>query len=92
MVKYCVIDTLALIRKNRTRSKRIQMAEHIWNELDSFRGRIIKGEWPTIPQLFMISTERFGDNIAFSVFEPDKKALTYKEAFQNYIDKNFRNL
>ena len=85
MVKYCVIDTLALIRKNRTRSKRIQMAEHIWNELDSFRGRIIKGEWPTIPQLFMISTERFGDNIAFSVFEPDKKALTYKEAFQKIM-------
>ena len=61
------------------------MAEHIWNELDSFRGRIIKGEWPTIPQLFMISTERFGDNIAFSVFEPDKKALTYKEAFQKIM-------
>ena len=61
------------------------MAEHIWNELDSFRGRIIKGEWPTIPQLFMISTEKFGDNIAFSVFEPDKKALTYKEAFQKIM-------
>ncbi len=61
------------------------MAEHIWNELDSFRGRIIKGDWPTIPQLFMISTERFGDNIAFSVFEPDKKALTYKEAFQKIM-------
>ena len=58
------------------------MAEHIWSELDSFRGRIIKGEWPTIPQLFMIATERFPENTAFSVYEPEKKAMTYTEAWR----------
>ena len=65
--------------------QRNRMAEHIWSELDSFRGRIIKGEWPTIPQLFQIATERFGNNPAFVVYEPDRKEMTYKEAYRRIM-------
>ena len=51
------------------------MAEHMWNELDGYRGSLIKGEWPTIPQLFKIAVDRFGSNPAFVVYEPDRKEI-----------------
>ncbi len=57
------------------------MAEHIWNDLDKYRGSIVTGEWPTIPQLFEISVDRFANNPAFVVYEPERKEITYKEAY-----------
>ena len=61
------------------------MEKHIWNELDSYRGNLIKGEWPTIPQLFRIAVDRFADNPAFVVYEPDRKEISYKEAYRKIL-------
>ncbi len=57
------------------------MAIHSWDEIDKYRGTLVKGEWPTIPELFEMAVDRFPDNNAFSVFEPEKKTLSYKEAY-----------
>ncbi len=48
--------------------------------LDDYRGKTFKGEWPTIPELFSINVDRFPDRPCFTVFAPDKKTLTYKQA------------
>ena len=61
------------------------MAENMWNELDGYRGSLIKGEWPTIPQLFKIAVDRFGSNPAFVVYEPDRKEMTYNEAYRKIL-------
>lgn len=48
--------------------------------LDDYRGKTFKGEWPTIPELFSINVDRFHDRPCFTVFAPDKKTLTYRQA------------
>ena len=48
--------------------------------LDDYRGKTFKGEWPTIPELFSINVDRFPDRPCFTVFAPDKKTLTYRQA------------
>ena len=51
------------------------MAVNSWDEIEKFRGNIVKGEWPTIPELYEMAVKRWPDHISFSVFEPEKKAL-----------------
>jgi len=51
-----------------------------WKFLDTYRGRLFTGKWPTIPQLFDIVTERFPDRPCFTVYSPERISLTYKEA------------
>lgn len=51
-----------------------------WTCLDPFRGRLFSGEWPTLPELFGISVERFPDRPCFTVYSPDRISLTYREA------------
>ena len=81
-----VIDTMMSNRQNKLRSvEELKMAEHMWNELDGYRGSLIKGEWPTIPQLFKIAVDRFGSNPAFVVYEPDRKEMTYNEAYRKIL-------
>ena len=58
------------------------MAGRSWDEIDQFRGTIVKGEWPTIPELYEMAVKRWPDHISFSVFEPEKKALTFAEAYE----------
>lgn len=58
--------------------------KYAWNEIDEFRGNLVNGEWPTIPELFLMSESKYADNVAFSVFEPDKKVITYRQA-KEYI-------
>ncbi len=50
-----------------------------WKILDKYRGEKFEGEWPTIPELFSITAERFPGNRCFSIFEPDNLFLTYSE-------------
>ena len=51
-----------------------------WAFLENYRGKDFKGEWPTLPEMFRITVSRYGDRNCFTVFEPDRVTLTYKEA------------
>ncbi len=54
--------------------------EQPWGFLDSYRGRIFKGEWPTLPELFRISAERFADRPCFSSYSPTRLSFSYSES------------
>ncbi len=56
--------------------------EQPWTFLDDYKGRLFKGEWPTLPELFRISVERFGDRPCFTTYSPARVSLTYKEAYK----------
>lgn len=49
--------------------------------LDTYRGKIFKGEWPTLPELFRISVERFPERPCFTIYSPQRISLSYKEAY-----------
>ncbi len=59
---------------------------HSWDELEEFRNKgMVKGEWPTIPELFESALSRFPERPCFTVFEPDRKDLSYKEAYDRIM-------
>lgn len=51
-----------------------------WDFLNAWRGTLFTGEWPTLPEMFRISAERFPDRPCFTVFEGERVTLTYREA------------
>ncbi len=51
-----------------------------WKFLDEYRGSHFQGEWPTLPELFIINTERFPERRCFSIYDPDNLFLSYGEA------------
>ena len=51
-----------------------------WLFLDEYRGKEFNGLWPTLPELFRINVSRYPDSPCFSVFDPDRISLNYKEA------------
>ena len=51
-----------------------------WAFLEEYRGKAFKGLWPTLPEMFRISVSRYADRNCFTVFEPDRVTLTYKES------------
>ncbi|MBN2811144.1 MAG: AMP-binding protein [Spirochaetales bacterium] len=51
-----------------------------WAFLDSWRGKTFTGEWPTLPEMFSITVERYGSRPCFTVFESERITLTYNEA------------
>ncbi len=51
-----------------------------WKFLDAYRDRVFHGKWPTLPQLFDISVDRFAERPCFTVYTPTRVSLTYKEA------------
>lgn len=48
--------------------------------LEPYRGSHFQGQWPTLPELFTISTERFTENNCFTAFAPDRVSWNYREA------------
>lgn len=56
-----------------------------WKSLDQYRGREILGQWPTIPEMFRISVNKFPENRAFTCFSPEELSITYSESSQ-YIN------
>ncbi len=56
------------------------MKELPWKFLDPYRGKRFAGEWPTLPELFLISAERYPDRPCFTTYDPDRVSLTYREA------------
>jgi long-chain acyl-CoA synthetase len=51
-----------------------------WKFLDEYRGTVFRGEWPTLPELFVLTTLRHPDRPCFTVYEPERKSLSYREA------------
>jgi long-chain acyl-CoA synthetase len=51
-----------------------------WDFLEEYRGNVFTGTWPTLPQVFEISVRRFPDRPCFTVYEPDRVSMTYREA------------
>ncbi|MDR3284299.1 MAG: AMP-binding protein [Treponema sp.] len=54
-----------------------------WKFLDDYRGKLFAGEWPTLPEMFRITTERYGDRSCFTDFAPDKITYTYRQVLEN---------
>lgn len=52
-----------------------------WAFLDKYRGARFSGEWPTLPELFGISVDRYPDRPCFTVYSPGRVSLTYTEAY-----------
>lgn len=54
-----------------------------WDSLETYRGTLFQGEWPSIPAMFMITLQNFPDRNAFSIFRGDvKHTLTYMQAYE----------
>ncbi|TVQ96193.1 MAG: long-chain fatty acid--CoA ligase [Spirochaetaceae bacterium] len=51
-----------------------------WSFLDAYRGTVFHGTWPTLPELFTITAERYPDRTCFTVYDPDRISMTYAEA------------
>lgn len=54
---------------------------HPWDFLDDFRDSAFSGAWPTLPELFRITTMRYPDRAAFTTFDPERLSLSYREAY-----------
>lgn len=55
-----------------------------WDYLESYRGTLIRGYWPTISEMFTISAKRFPGRPCFTCFDPERRTVTYREA-ERYI-------
>ena len=56
-----------------------------WKFLDEYRGKFFKSNWPTLPQMFRISVERWPDNICLVDFEGNgasKQSYTYTQVWR----------
>ena len=62
------------------------MEENAFAWLDQYRGEYIKGEWPTIPEMFHLSRMRFPDKVCFSTYAPKEVHYSFTEA--NEIIRN----
>jgi long-chain acyl-CoA synthetase len=51
-----------------------------WEFLDEYRGTFFRGEWPTLPELLALSAGRYPESACFTVYEPERKSLSYSEA------------
>jgi long-chain acyl-CoA synthetase len=64
-----------------------------WKALETYKGKYFSGDWPTLPELFNITADRFPERRCFSAYEPDL-FFTYREAHSkilsvsNYLKKN----
>lgn len=51
-----------------------------WAFLDQYRGKYFKGTWPTLPEMFRITVSRFPEQACFTIFNPERITITYREA------------
>ena len=64
--------------KNRTPAAFLdKYRDKSFDEVLSFQGL-----WPTLPELFKINVSRFPDSPCFTVFEPNRVCLNYREALK----------
>lgn len=63
-----------------------------WAFLDAWRGKTFNTKWPTFPQMFSISAERFPDRPCFTDFEGpggSKNTLTYAQVLARVKQLSF---
>ncbi|MDR2483427.1 MAG: AMP-binding protein [Treponema sp.] len=53
-----------------------------WAFLDAYRGKVFSGEWPTLPEMFRITVSRYGERSCFTIYEPDRISMNYREALR----------
>ena len=53
-----------------------------WDFLELFRGELFTGEWPTLSEMFLISTKRYPNRPCFTDFSPEKNTLSYAEVLE----------
>jgi long-chain acyl-CoA synthetase len=53
-----------------------------WAFLEEYRGSFFKGTWPTLPEMFRITVERYGNRPCFTIYEQTRISLTYREALE----------
>ena len=51
-----------------------------WDFLDNYRGKFFEGDWPSLPEMFDITVERWGSRKCFEAFSPKHIVFTYTEA------------
>jgi len=51
-----------------------------WDFLSEYKGTFFSGEWPTLPEMFRITTERYGERPCLTIYEGERISLSYKEA------------
>ncbi len=56
-----------------------------WKFLDEYRGTAFEGEWPTLPEMFAITMSRYPDRPCFTVYEPERVSLSYREARERVL-------
>lgn len=54
-----------------------------WAFLDDWRGKTFTGEWPTLPEMFSITAERYPNRPCFTDFVPERVTRNYTEVLQN---------
>ncbi len=54
---------------------------HTWEKILPYKGKIYNGEWPTIPEIFLMTLDQYPNNECFTVFNPDKQSFTYSEVY-----------
>lgn len=59
-----------------------QLDKKPWLFLDEWKGKMFNGEWPTLPEMFEISAQRYPDRNCLTVFEPERITLSYSETLQ----------
>ncbi|MDR2553743.1 MAG: AMP-binding protein [Treponema sp.] len=53
-----------------------------WAFLDTYRGKLFMGQWPTLPEMFTITCRRYGERPCFTIYEPDRISLSYNESLE----------
>ena len=56
-----------------------------WDFLTAYRGKTFQGEWPTVPEMFAITADRFPERKCFTVFDPRTFSLTYRQARERIL-------
>ena len=59
--------------------------KHSWEELDSMRGTLFTGQWPTIIEMFSITEKKFPQRPCFTSFKPERVTLTYEQVRQAMV-------
>jgi len=53
-----------------------------WKFLDDYRGKSFTGKWPTVPEMFKITVDRYSERPCFTIYEPDRISLNYAESLK----------
>jgi long-chain acyl-CoA synthetase len=55
---------------------------HPWAFMDAYRGKTFHGLWPTLPEMYKITVDRYGERPCFTIYDPERISLTYNEALK----------